>query len=182
MPATVGIQNIPISAAISSFVTSEYNPTDNTIINGVYRVKCELTSSYVDQTLSSTSYPPIKIDWKFTKEAALESVYNVSSLSMANNVRYFDAHTNWTEAYPSGGSTTVPCAYFIPLALFSVYNCKDFVQNLRDYAPPTGLVNVSSQFDVTYQTIDRNPSLMVTFTPELMQYVASSNLTQGDIP
>ena len=183
MPASTGPNNIPVSAAISGFTASEWAPIDSTVINGVYRLKCTPVSSYVDPNLSATAYPPIKIDWSFTRDASVESVYNVSTAIQTNNVKYFDAHTNWTDVYSTTGYQTVPTAYFIPLGIYSVYNCKDFVNELRARAseevPSTA---VSSNFDMIYETIDMNPTLLVTFTHDMLQYIADSNATQGIVP
>ena len=135
----------------------------------------------MDPTLSATAYPPIKIDWTFTRDASVESVYNVSADVQTNNVKYFDAHTNWSEIYAPTGYQIAPTAYFIPLGLYSVYNCKDFVNELRSLSSVPSAA-VSSNFDMTYQTIDMNPTLLVTFTHDMLQYIADSNATQGTEP
>lgn len=115
-------------------------------INGLLRIKCKLVSSVEDP-----AYNPIVFKWELHPNFAIESMTYGDSKSKYNAGSGSAYYRNGTVVYDQ-------FAWYIPVARFSLTNCRQFITDLVDNGES------SSAFSFSIQQIDFNPTLMLTMS------------------
>ena len=150
--------------------------TDESTIYGTLRLNFYLTSGAVaPSAVSVFDYPPIYYTWNLSAEYDFEKISHFKTPTQADYSYELPSKGNYNQLTQTGMPTSVNSI----VGLFRFDNLKSFSDAWHEASGfLSGMKN--PKLDVACKTADRNPTIFMSFTDELLNYVHEANSETSD--
>ena len=145
--------------------------TDDSAIYGSLRLNFYLTSGAVSPSAVTVfDYPPIYYTWNLSAEWDLEKCAHFSRPGQADYSYEFASKGNYEDLTGTG----MPTAVNNIVGLFKLSNLKEFSDSWHE---ASGFLSGMSnpKLDAYCKTTDTNPTIFMSFTDELLNYIHTAN-------
>ena len=145
--------------------------TDESAIYGSLRLEFYLTSGAVaPSAMSVFDYPPIYYTWNLSASFEWEKLSHFNTSTQTNYSYEFPSRGNYGELTQTG----MPASVNSIVGLFKLSGLKSFSD---DWHKAGGHLSgmTSPKLDVACKTVDSNPTIFLSFTDDLLNYVHQAN-------
>ena len=145
--------------------------TDNSALYGSIRLSFSITSGMPSPSAATVfNYPPIYYTWDLSSQLEWEHFAHFSSPSQADISNSFPSKGN----YDGLGIDGMPSSVNSIVGLFKLSNLRDFSEKWHGASGAlSGMDN--PKLDAYVKTTDYNPSIFLSFTDSLLDYVNAAN-------
>lgn len=145
--------------------------TDESTIYGTLRLNFYLTSGAVaPSAVSVFDYPPIYYTWNLSAEYDFEKISHFKTPTQADYSYELPSKGNYDQLTQTG----MPASVNTIVGLFKLDNLNGFSDAWHEASGfLSGMTNPT--LDVACKTADRNPTIFMSFTDELLNYVHTAN-------